>query len=160
MQAAPRAGEPGMYVLLLRSIEQRSVQIGRLGVLHLEPGCYAYAGSALGRGGIGSRLGRHLRGAGRAHWHVDYLRAHTHPIEAWYSYGPSRREHLWSDVLRASAGAAIPLSGFGASDCRCESHLFFFARRPSWAAFRDGLRRGGHSEGRLLRWSEGFPAHG
>jgi hypothetical protein len=50
MQAAPRAGEPGTYVLLLRSIEHRSIQIGRLGVLHLEPGYYAYAGSALGRG--------------------------------------------------------------------------------------------------------------
>jgi Uri superfamily endonuclease len=27
-------------------------------------------------------------------------------------------------------GASIPLAGFGSSDCECETHLFFFKRRP------------------------------
>lgn len=153
MQAAPRAGEPGTYVLILRSIEHRSVRVGRLGVLRLEPGYYAYAGSAQGPGGIGSRLGRHLRSSGPAHWHIDYLRAHARPVEAWYCHGSSRREHLWSDALRASSGASIPLSGFGASDCGCEAHLFYFARRPSRTTFQDMLHRQGLLEGPLAYWS-------
>jgi Uri superfamily endonuclease len=145
--------EPGTYILLLRCTVRRSLEVGRLGVLHLEPGYYAYVGSALGPGGLEARLGRHLGGSGRTHWHIDYLRAHAKPIEAWYCRGASRREHLWSEALRVSAGASIPLSGFGASDCRCESHIFFFARRPSRAAFEDRLRRQSLLEGRLWRWS-------
>ena len=76
-QAAPGVGEPGTYILVLRSTEHCSVKVGRLGVLRLEPGYYAYAGSALGPGGVGARLGRHLRGPRRAHWHIDYLWAYA-----------------------------------------------------------------------------------
>jgi Uri superfamily endonuclease len=150
-QLTPDGEEPGTYVLVLRSTERRSVKVGRLGVLRLEPGYYAYAGSALGPGGIRARLGRHLRGPRRAHWHIDYLRAYAHPIEAWYCRDSSRREHLWSDALGASCGASIPLSG----DCSCESHLFFFARRPSHAVFQETLLQEGLLTGRLLRWSGG-----
>ncbi len=138
------SAEPGTYVLVLRSLDHASLRVGRLGVLHLELGYYAYAGSALGPGGVGARLGRHLLGSGRTHWYIDYLRARAHPVEAWYSRGLSRREHLWSEALRTSPGAGIPLMGFGATDCSCRSHLFFFARPPSWAAFQDRLRWKGH----------------
>jgi Uri superfamily endonuclease len=36
-------------------------------------------------------------------------------------------------VLR---GASVPIAGFGSSDCRCKTHLFFFRRRPSFKEFR------------------------
>lgn len=143
LRSVASIGGPGTYVLVLRSTSRRSVEIGRIGLLRLEPGYYAYVGSALGPGGLRARLGRHLRGPDRVHWHIDYLRARTEPIEAWYSCGPARREHQWSDVLRASIGAVTPLSGFGASDCRCDAHLFLFARQPAFSDFRARLRRDG-----------------
>lgn len=148
---ASRLDGPGTYVLVLRSTSRRSVEIGRLGVLHLEPGYYAYVGSALGPGGLRARLGRHVRGPGRVHWHIDYLRALVDPVEAWYCGGPKRREHRWSGALQASFRAVVPLSGFGASDCRCDSHLFFSARQPTLSDFRATLRRQGLVESGLQR---------
>lgn len=152
---ALEVGGPGTYVLVLRSAVRRSVDVGRLGSLIVEPGYYAYVGSALGPGGLRARLGRHLRGRGRARWHIDYLRAHTEPVEAWYCRGPMRREHRWSGALLASLGVVIPLSGFGASDCRCESHLFFFARRPALRDFQAMLHREGLPESGLRWWRSG-----
>jgi Uri superfamily endonuclease len=37
-------------------------------------------------------------------------------------------------------GAEIPLLGFGASDCDCRSHLYFFTRCPSRTGFRRALK--------------------
>ena len=154
----PNSGVSGTYVLILRSTRGSPVVVGQLGVLHLEPGYYAYVGSALGPGGLGARLGRHLQGPGRVHWHIDYLRAQADPVEAWYSFGHLRREHRWSDALQSRSDAAIPLLGFGASDCRCDSHLFFFTRRPSLPDFRAKLRRQGLPAEPLFRWLAGDPA--
>lgn len=125
----------GTYLLVLASTGERSVRIGRLGTLELRPGYYVYAGSAFGPGGLAARLGRHLRPSGRLRWHIDYLRAHTVPVEFWTIEG-LRREHRWAAALGSLAGAAIPLAGFGASDCGCRSHLFFFEPRPSAALGR------------------------
>lgn len=38
-------------------------------------------------------------------------------------------------------GARMPVTGFGSSDCRCESHLVRLAHRPRRATFRRHLRR-------------------
>lgn len=37
--------------------------------------------------------------------------------------------HQWVR-LSTLPGVAIPLAGFGASDCKCESHLCFFQSHP------------------------------
>jgi Uri superfamily endonuclease len=124
---------------VLACTRKRSIRIGRLGTFELQPGYYVYAGSAFGPGGLAARLGRHLRPSLRLRWHIDYLRAHTVPVEFWTIEG-LRREHRWAAALGSLAGAAIPLAGFGASDCACRSHLFFFERRPSAAL---GRRLGG-----------------
>lgn len=124
----PSAG--GCYLLVLACGTERTVPIGRLGALRLRPGYYVYAGSAFGPGGLAARLGRHLGTPARLHWHIDYLRSHTVPVEFWTGEG-LRREHRWAALLSTLVGAAIPLAGFGASDCGCRSHLVFFEQRPS-----------------------------
>jgi Uri superfamily endonuclease len=43
---------PGTYALLLPSAKDVVIQVGRLGALRLQPGYYAYVGSALGSGGV------------------------------------------------------------------------------------------------------------
>jgi Uri superfamily endonuclease len=33
------------------------------------------------------------------------------------------------------------MAGFGSSDCKCKTHLFFFTRRPSFGEFRQRAQR-------------------
>ena len=76
---------------------------------------------------------------GRPDWHIDYLRAHTNPVEVWFCYDLASWEHRWAQCLSVQGGASTPLVGFGSSDCGCETHLYFFGSRPSRAAFAKSL---------------------
>ena len=131
---------PGTYALLLSAASDELVQIGRLGQLHVRAGFYVYVGSAFGPGGVRAHLAHHCRPAARPHWHIDYLRVAAHIITIWYTYDTLRREHQWAEVLQRACGASIPLQRFGASDCTCASHLYCLRTRPSWNAFRSGIR--------------------
>ena len=130
---------PGTYALILQVNCQQTVQIGRLGRLAVEPGYYVYVGSALGPGGVRARVGHHARITQRPHWHIDYLRRAAALRHVWYAYGSVRREHAWADIFARLPGASIPLSGFGASDCTCPAHLFFFDRTPLLWTFRNTI---------------------
>lgn len=133
-------------MLLLEASRPRRIRVGALGVLDLEPGFYAYVGSACGPGGLAARLAHHRRRARSPHWHVDHLRRHTALREVWLARGQREREHRWASALAASPGATIPLARFGASDCRCSSHLLHFAARPRPVAFARRLVRRGHRD--------------
>jgi Uri superfamily endonuclease len=52
-------------------------------------------------------------------------------VATWYRYGRVRREHVWARVLRDMTGSSLPLPGFGSSDCKCDSHLFYFPTLPT-----------------------------
>ena len=127
--------EPGTYALVLSARPNRLVRVGRLGRLRLQSGFYVYVGSAHGSGGVLARLTHHLKAISRPHWHIDYLRRHTSLEQVWYCYDRVRWEHVWARGFGTLPGASVPLVGFGASDCHCESHLFFFRSRPSRNAF-------------------------
>lgn len=126
--ALPR--QPGSYLLLLKLAAFAGIQVGRLGVIGFQRGWYAYAGSAFGPGGLAGRVGHHLRPVQKPHWHIDYLRAHARPVEAWMAVGPPPREHDWARVLAQAPGEGDCIRGFGCSDCGCPSHLLYFGRRP------------------------------
>lgn len=130
----------GTYALVLSAMAEAVVQIGRLGVLQVRPGYYVYVGSAHGPGGVRARVAHHCRQALRPHWHIDYLRLVLPLTAIWYTYDAQAREHQWAAVVQCTRGAAIPLRRFGASDCACASHLFYFPTRPSWPAFRRKTR--------------------
>lgn len=133
---------PGTYVLVLSSRSTELIQIGKLGALQLQSGFYVYVGSALGPGGVPARIAHHLKVSRRPHWHVDYLRAHTRIEDIWYRLDGQRLEHTWAERFSLAEGASVPLLRFGSTDCRCESHLFFFERRPSRKRFRQVLGTG------------------
>lgn len=116
---------PGTYVVIYRSSTQQLVSIGKLGKLRAAHGYYLYLGSAFGPGGIAGRVARHLQSTARLHWHIDYLKCALQPIEVGVAHDTKRREHAWANCLQASQGVTIPLPRFGASDCRCPTHLFF-----------------------------------
>ena len=122
--------EPGSYALWLNLIQEKTIRVGRLGVCTFAAGDYVYLGSARGPGGLRARLGRHLRGNGKTHWHIDFLRkvADVHGFSYIIRRGDSRNasmECTWSQKIAAFPGTTIPAPGFGASDCRsgCRAHL-------------------------------------
>lgn len=131
--------ESGTYILLLESGQYSDVAIGRFATLALQPGWYLYVGSAFGPGGLRARVGRHLRRHKSSRWHIDYLRSRTQLRQIWYCNEKQRRESLWAGELAKMPGLTIPLAGFGASDRRGESHLFYTAACPKAAAFRQRL---------------------
>jgi len=130
----------GTYLLILSSGTRRRVEIGRRGPLKLEPGFYVYVGSAFGSGGLRARIAHHERRSAKPHWHIDYLRRALKLDTVWYATGTQYREHLWAEAAGNMDGAAIPLRRFGASDCRCPSHLFHVSKPPRLDDFKVSLR--------------------
>ena len=110
----------GCYVLLIGLPADETVTAGRLGPIRFRGGHYAYVGSALG--GLRSRLNRHLRSEKKAHWHIDYLLEKARISEIVTCETDVRVECV---IARALWGRFDSVAGFGSSDCRCRSHLFF-----------------------------------
>jgi Uri superfamily endonuclease len=121
--------DPGTYALILKCASNAHVQVGRWGLLDLQPGTYIYVGSAFGPGGVRARVSRHLRTEVRKHWHIDYLREYVTSMEVWISYEAKHLEHEWAWVLFGRP-EMTPIQGFGCSDCQCYSHLFFTMDTP------------------------------
>jgi Uri superfamily endonuclease len=126
---------PGAYAIELLLSEARTITVGQLGEFNLPSGIYVYSGSAYGPGGLNARLGRHILAKSRLRrWHVDYLRAITQGRACCYIRAnagiPDEKpfECSWSQALLSVPGAAVPVQGFGASDCisTCPAHLVYF----------------------------------
>lgn len=115
------AGERGAYALLL-TLESPTHFKHKGRTQFLEAGCYIYAGSAHGPGGIAARLRRHFRADKKPHWHVDRLTLAAAQIAAIALPGGSECEIIAR--LEGLPGFRHPISGFGSSDCpACQSHL-------------------------------------
>ena len=132
--------QPGSYVVILRNRQHVRVEIGRLRTLKIDPGYFIYVGSAFGPGGVRARVLRHSRKAKALHWHVDYLREKTGFDSAWYSHDPRKLEHAWAEVFSRLPGYSA-IEGFGCSDCRCHSHLFFNPVFPDISEFLKNIEQ-------------------
>jgi Uri superfamily endonuclease len=120
----------GTYCLVLRN-RQCSTRVGALGVLDFSEGWHVYVGSAQGAAGL-SRVARHIRVAGKGtaspRWHIDYLLVHPEfSLAAAVCAVTGDRE---SECAVARILGGVPVPGFGCSDCRCASHLFYFSSNP------------------------------
>lgn len=127
--------KPGTYALILSCASKARIQVGRLGIMQLQHGYYVYLGSALGPGGLRARIAHHQKLSTRPHWHIDHLRAHTRILSVWLNYDGRRHEHEWALALQKVKDATIPFRGFGASDCSCPSHIYFFKGCPTQIGF-------------------------
>lgn len=109
---------PTTYQLVIRLAQPLRLQIGRFGEFDFPAGDYVYTGSA--KRNFEARVARHLRRDKRLRWHIDYLLAApgVTVVEVIRSVEPEC-------VLNQAMAAAVPVPGFGASDCRqgCGSHL-------------------------------------
>jgi len=127
------ASTKGSYVLIVGLDAEKRIHLGSLGVIPFPQGCYAYLGSALG--GFKSRLNRHLTKHKKQQWHIDYLLSEAQVLQVILCEVERRLECLLSQVL-ANEFSSVP--GFGSSDCRCKSHLYFADNR---AYLERGIKR-------------------
>lgn len=117
--------EGGTYTLVFSLPVAVDIEVGALGEHRFPAGGYCYTGSALGSGGF-ARIDRHRRVAAGEHdvrhWHVDYFGAHTEVdlVDVVRTAGDDRECEV------AGKLGSGPVSGFGASDCDCETHLARF----------------------------------
>ena len=126
--------------MLLRLDAPVELTVGRLGTFALPAGWYVYVGSALG--GLAARLRRHARRGKPLHWHVDALREVGDLVAVAVRVSPERLECATAAAVAQLPAATVPAPRFGASDCRCASHLLHFPREPelrldpSWLVVR------------------------
>ncbi len=112
----------GSYILLIEQPEEQTITVGSREALHFPCGYYAYAGSAMG--GLGARLSHHFRTNKKPRWHIDYLLQKASISSVITCETEEKTECAIARALRHRFNS-IP--GFGASDCKCPSHLFFAA---------------------------------
>ena len=110
----------GSYVLLIKLPKEQIITIGNRQATHFPGGYYAYVGSAMG--GFKSRLNRHLKQNKRPRWHIDYLRQRASINGIILCETKSRVE---CSIAQALSRQFDSIPGFGSSDCKCHSHLFF-----------------------------------
>ena len=134
--------DPGSYTLIMRSQVNQTIQVGKTKSLELQPGYYIYCGSAMGSGGIRARVSRHLKVNKNKHWHIDSLLDWCDVLEVWLCYTSINFEHAWSELLGKVMDSGTKAFRFGASDCTCQSHLFFATKKPkmSWIKTRGVLK--------------------
>ena len=115
----------GAYCLLIGLEHDMEIAVGALGPRRFPRGLYVYVGSA--QSGVGARVDRHVSGAGRKHWHVDYLLEHA-AVLSTVALQVSRKEDecVVAQSLLSLEEAEVVVEGFGSSDCSCRSHLVYF----------------------------------
>ncbi|KQC08362.1 MAG: hypothetical protein APR55_11780 [Methanolinea sp. SDB] len=101
-----------------------------MGTLDFCGGWHVYVGSARGPGGL-LRVARHIRYSRQPgdtqRWHIDYILAHPAFSLVSAVCAPTDDD---MECRLARLMPALPVTRFGCSDCRCQSHLFFFDHPP------------------------------
>ena len=106
------------YQLRIRVEQPLRLSVGSLGEFDFPAGTYVYTGSA--RRHFEARIARHLRKEKALRWHIDYLLTAPGVVVT----DVVRSDSAECALNQATAGA-MPVPGFGASDCKhgCGSHL-------------------------------------
>jgi Uri superfamily endonuclease len=67
---------------------------------------------------------RHQRKEKRLFWHIDYLLNNeaAKVTAVYHTVGKKKEECIVAGMIEANG--ALPIRGFGCSDCNCRSHLF------------------------------------
>ena len=118
----------GVYCLIIRLARKQRIDIGKLGAFDFPAGFYVYVGSA--QNNLKLRIDRHLRQKKKLHWHIDYLLRQGKIISVSLYEGFKYMECVLNHKVGGIKNAAIPVIGFGSSDCLCDAHLHFFRKNP------------------------------
>lgn len=116
----------GVYCLIIWLISNQKIKIGKLGKIDFKRGFYCYVGSGLNN--LEKRIERHLGKGKKKRWHIDYF-LQTGKIIAVKKIETSKKlECLLGKKIMKIANSNI--KGFGCSDCKCKSHLYYFKSNP------------------------------
>ncbi|MEW6456760.1 MAG: GIY-YIG nuclease family protein [Acidobacteriota bacterium] len=121
--------EKGIYILSIRLKEQKKISVGKLGEIEFKPGLYLYVGSA--QGGLEYRIKRHLRKNKKLFWHIDYLRKEAEIEGVWIKKGRFNECAAVRKIQDSTCFSTFPVKGFGSSDCKCLTHLFYSSKNNS-----------------------------
>jgi len=137
----------GIYILLISLAKNISVSVGASGDRDFQKGLYAYVGSA--QNNLEKRVARHLRRGKREFWHIDYLLSNREAevVKVFYKKAGRLEE---CRIARWLGEIAIPINGFGSSDCTCKGHLFRVEAYDYLSEFMHEI--GVKSLNRLPRW--------
>jgi Uri superfamily endonuclease len=113
----------GTYCLLIHLKQNSQIKVGKIGEINFKRGYYMYVGSALNS--LEARIKRHLRDDKKLFWHVDYLLAVKDAEIDNVQFAISNEKFECDLASQISKNGTI-ITGFGCSDCKCESHLFYF----------------------------------
>jgi sugar fermentation stimulation protein A len=118
--------DSGSYLLVLQLGRERLLEIGGLGKVQLQKGFYIYVGSAMRN--LRARIERHRRKRKGMRWHIDWLRQ----VADGFLSLPIRSSQRWECRIAQALSAIVKPgpSGFGSSDCRCPTHLFWTEEDP------------------------------
>ena len=121
----------GSYILVIRIPEIIEITIGALGSILFDKGFYLYIGSAMGGYGsntLENRVKRHISPSNnkKTHWHIDYLLNYEKSIITQLYLIPTlyRLECIIAKEIMDFSDDNI--EDFGSSECKCNSHLFYF----------------------------------
>ncbi|MHA1488340.1 MAG: GIY-YIG nuclease family protein [Promethearchaeota archaeon] len=121
----------GTYILIIHLFKDINIKIGALGNIFFKKGYYSYVGSAMGNIGsstLENRIKRHLLPSSKKkiHWHIDYLleNEETRVIKLYLIPCHQTLECIIAGELSIVADDIV--KNFGCSDCKCDSHLFYF----------------------------------
>ena len=107
-----------IFTVLLKTHENITIEIGKLGIFTLPVGVYIYTGSA--KKNMFSRISRHLEKEKKLKWHIDFVLANEHVTVEIINVS-NKAECELNQLTKGS----MPIKKFGASDCKagCGSHL-------------------------------------
>ncbi len=112
----------GIYVLVIQLNKNTYVRVGKLGKFFFTKGLYAYVGSA--QVNLEKRIERHYKKEKQVFWHIDYLlqKPEFKIAKVFYETANKAEE---CKIANEIAMQGKPVKGFGCSDCKCQSHLFY-----------------------------------
>ena len=116
----------GCYCLIINLDKTCKIEIGKLGKVNFNKGYYVYVGSAMNS--LKARIKRHISDGKKLHWHIDYFLKNKNSkiTDIIYNVSDEKIECKLSEEISIKSEG---ITGFGCSDCKCESHLYYFKNR-------------------------------
>ena len=116
----------GAYLLIIHLSKSKKIKIGKLGYIFFKKGNYIYVGSALNN--LEKRIQRHKSKRKKLRWHIDYFLRFGRISGVSAIKTNKKIECKLSEKILKIAEASV--KNFGCSDCRCNSHLYYFDKNP------------------------------
>lgn len=125
----------GTYCLIISLDGKKKIKVGKR-YFSFDKGYYCYVGSALNN--LEKRIERHLRKRKKKFWHIDYFLDFGKIIGVKKIISSKKIECRVAEKVRKLSDKVV--LGFGASDCKCKGHLFYFKGEDGYKRIKKNLQ--------------------